>query len=68
MGEFVLGHAPREHDGVDRKFPRPEVGVKKVNGENETRREECFLAVHDEGHVEQPGGEIAEEEGGKPEH
>src|SRR3972149_4832810 len=65
--ELLLLEAAREDHRVHRELLGTEVDVEEVDREDEGYRQERLVAVDEDGHVEDPAGQVAREEGREPE-
>jgi hypothetical protein len=61
-----LGHASRKDHWIHREFLQPEMHVEEVEGKDEARREQRFIAVHDQRHIDHPPRQEAREKGREP--
>ncbi len=50
-------HAAGEDDWIHGELVGPEMGVEEMDGKDESRRQECFIAVEGGRHVGERGGE-----------
>ena len=51
MEHFILGDAAGEDDRIHGEFFNPEMRVEKMNGEDESSRQQCLVRVDDKRYV-----------------
>src|SRR5215471_6576799 len=64
--KFVLRYPTGENHSVHREFLDPEMGVEEMNRKDESGREQGFIRMNYQRHVNQPARQKTREEGGKP--
>src|ERR1017187_7325766 len=64
--QFSQRHMAGENSGVHGKLLRPEMGVEKMHGKDETGGQQGLIAVDDGGHVDEWARQKAGEENRKP--